>query len=188
MNANAFNSLVGALRYLKVRHSVVGSVASSVRGIFRATVDTDVVAEIAANQAAEFAEILGPDWYADPDQARSSIRAGRSFNVIHMLSGEKFDIFPALTDFHTSELDRATDVIFQLPDGAVRASVSTAEDILLAKLRWYADGGGIPDRQWNDIGGIISNNPALDMPYLNTWAARLEVTDLLARALREAGD
>jgi len=60
--------------------------------------------------------------------------------------------------------------------------VTTAEDILLAKLRWYADGGRVSDRQWNDIGGILEQNPNLDWDYVNSWAARLGVTDLLEEA------
>jgi hypothetical protein len=186
MNASAFRTVLAALRSLKVRYSVVGSVASSARGIFRATIGTDVVAEITPHQAVQLVKVLGSEWYADPDQARASILAGRSFNVIHIRTSEKFDIFPASSDFHASELDRATEVLFQLPDGEVQASVSTAEDILLAKLRWYADGGEISDRQWNDIGGIIATNPDLDLAYLETWAARLRVSHLLARALDQS--
>jgi hypothetical protein len=186
MNANAFKTVLAALRSLQVRHSVVGSVASSARGSFRATIDTDMVAEITPAQAVQLVRILGSEWYADPDEARASILAGRSFNVIHIPTSEKFDIFPASSEFHASELERATDVVFHLPDGEVEASVSTAEDILLAKLRWYADGGGTSDRQWNDIGGIIATNPTLDLAYLETWAMRLRVSELLARAFQDA--
>jgi hypothetical protein len=64
--------------------------------------------------------------------------------------------------------------------------VTTAEDILLAKLRWYRDGGEVSDRQWSDIGGLIATNAAMDWEYVNLWAARLHVTDLLARARAEA--
>jgi hypothetical protein len=186
MNANAFEAVLAALRSLGVRYSVVGSVASSARGAFRATIDTDVVAEISPHQAARLPELLGPEWYGDADQARASVLAARSFNVIHIRTGEKFDIFPAFSDFHASELDRATDVLIHLPDGEVHAAVSTAEDILLAKLRWYADGGGTSDRQWNDIGGIIATNPDLDLAYVEKWAARLKVSELLNRAFAEA--
>jgi hypothetical protein len=64
--------------------------------------------------------------------------------------------------------------------------VTTAEDILLAKLRWYADGGQVSDRQWSDIGGILIQNPDLDWDYVNSWAARLDVTDLLEKARIDA--
>ena len=63
--------------------------------------------------------------------------------------------------------------------------VTTAEDILLAKLRWYRDGGEVSERQWNDIGSVIAINPNLDWEYVNLWAARLGVTSLLERARAE---
>ena len=127
---------------------------------------------------------MGKEWYADADQVRSSIAAGRSFNVIHMRNADKVDVFPAREPFHRAQLDRAT----VLPLGADRIPcvVTTAEDVLLAKLRWYADGGQVSDRQWNDIVGILVQNPNLDCDYVNTWAARLGVTDLLEKAQADA--
>ena len=65
-------------------------------------------------------------------------------------------------------------------------AVTTAEDILLAKLRWYADGGEVSDRQWNDIVGLVTNNPDLDAEYVKLWAARLDVTRLFERAQADA--
>ena len=81
-------------------------------------------------------------------------------------------------------MERATLVPLGL--GQVSCSVATAEDILLAKLRWYREGGEVSDRQWSDITGLIANNPALDWDYLNPWAARLRVEDLLARGMEDA--
>jgi hypothetical protein len=34
--------------------------------------------------------------------------------------------------------------------------------------------------------GILATNPALDLDYVRSWAARLRVEDLLAKALAEA--
>jgi hypothetical protein len=46
--------------------------------------------------------------------------------------------------------------------------------------------GEVPDRQWRDILGIFRvQGPRLDRPYLDADAPRLDVEDLLARALRE---
>ena len=67
-------------------------------------------------------------------------------------------------------------------EAQIPCAVTTAEDILLAKLRWYSDGGEVSDRQWNDIVGLIATNPDLDVAYLDLWASRLGVTALLARA------
>jgi hypothetical protein len=62
------------------------------------------------------------------------------------------------------------------------------EDILLQKLRWYRAGGGVPDRQWRDILGIIRvQGQALDRAYLAENAPVIGVRALLDRALADAG-
>ena len=49
-------------------------------------------------------------------------------------------------------------------------------------------GGGVSDRQWNDILGVLKvQGAALDFDYLRKWAAVLGVTELLNRALEDAG-
>jgi hypothetical protein len=68
---------------------------------------------------------------------------------------------------------------------AVVCPVSAPEDVLLAKLRWYKDGGQVSDRQWGDITGVVATNPNLDLEYTRLWAGRLQVTGLLDRALSE---
>jgi hypothetical protein len=68
----------------------------------------------------------------------------------------------------------------------VRCPVATAEDSLLAKLRWYRDGGNVSDQQWTDVLTLIRNNSVMDLSYLQHWAARLGVTDLLEKAQADA--
>jgi hypothetical protein len=70
------------------------------------------------------------------------------------------------------------------PDPQQTAYVATAEDTILAKLVWYRDRRGISDMQWRDILGVIRvQGDKLDLAYLGHWAAELQVTDLLARAM-----
>ena len=183
--AQGLNELTSALTALGIRFVVGGSLASSAHGVVRATMDGDLVAMIFPPQAKLLAKALGPGWYTEPEMMRQSIAAGRAFNLIHIPSAMKFDVFPASTDFHDSELDRATLTPLRL-EGAALCPVATPEDALLAKLQWYRDGGEVSERQWNDIGGILAQNPNLDWEYVNLWAARLHVTDLLARARAEA--
>jgi hypothetical protein len=64
--------------------------------------------------------------------------------------------------------------------------VVSAEDILLAKLRWYQDGGSTSERQWNDLRNILQvQGTRLDRAYLHQWAVTLEVQGLLAKLLNE---
>jgi hypothetical protein len=182
--SDTLREITAALNRVGIRYAIGGSIASSAHSIWRTTLDVDIVAAIAPAQAEAFVQSLGKDWYADLDEVRNSIGAGRSFNVIHMRNVQKVDVFPAREAFHRTQLDRAT--VLQLGEGRIPCVVTTAEDILLAKLRWYREGGEVSDRQWSDIGGILAQNPNLDWEYVNSWAARLHVTDLLDRARADA--
>ena len=184
--AAGLRPLIQALDALHIPYVVGGSLASSIRGIVRATVDIDLVVQISLTDCARLAQELGADWYADVPMMTEAIRMGRSFNLVWIPGGLKADIFPAINDFHTLQLRRGT--LSDIPSGApesVTCRVATAEDILLAKLRGYRDGGEVSDRQWSDITGILEVNSSLDDNYLEHWAARLGVSDLLARARGE---
>jgi len=62
------------------------------------------------------------------------------------------------------------------------------EDVILAKLEWYRMGDEASDRQWLDILGVFKvMRKDLDYEYLEKWAARLELPDLLKRARQDAG-
>jgi len=172
-----------ALERLGMRYVVGGSVASSARGIWRSTLDVDLVVAIKAAQADALAEALGPEWYADSEMIRRAIQQRRSFNVIYIRYAQKVDIFPATKEFHEAQLERAT--VIPLGAGRIPCPVATAEDILLAKLQWYRMGGEVSERQWSDVAGILAVAPDLDAAYLRTWAARLGVEDLLDKAVAD---
>lgn len=178
--------IAAALDNLRIPYLIGGSIASGIHGIGRTTFDIDMVARISPRQTEQLAAALGKEWYVDTESARTGIPLGRSFNIIHIKSGDKFDIFPATTGFHQSQLRRAVRTPVAISGEPVECPVATAEDILVAKLQWYQSGGEVSERQWHDILGILSLNPDLDLEYLQLWATELGVAHLLDRAVSES--
>jgi hypothetical protein len=185
----ACRRLIEAFDHLGIRYLVGGSAASSVHGWFRSTADIDFVAEISEHQVRALVEQLGPEFYADPDMIVQALSANRSFNLIHTGSAYKFDVFPLSGDpFHQAQLARRRIESLSLGIGEnVSVAMATPEDTILAKLVWYRRGGGVSERQWNDVKGVIAvQGERLDRSYMREWAARLGVADLLERAFSES--
>ncbi len=68
----------------------------------------------------------------------------------------------------------------------LRFRFATPEDIILAKLARFKKGGSVSARQWNDVLGVVRiQGDRLDRAYLNEWAERLGVRELLDDALRQ---
>lgn len=73
-----------------------------------------------------------------------------------------------------------------LSAGTPPIRLSSAEDTIVAKLKWYKAMGG-SKRQWTDILGVMRNQqPTLDLGYLRTWADMLGVRAELEQALVDA--
>lgn len=179
--------VIEALERAGVEYAIGGSVASSFSGIARATQDADLVVDLRQPAAAPFISALGPSFYADLERAEQAIRSRRSFNVIHLPTMYKVDLFVA-EDTPFSRSNFARRVLLEVPGAGRSLYFTSAEDIVLHKLCWYAEGNQISDRQWYDLSGVLRiQGERLDRIYLDAWAERLGVAALLARALAEAG-
>lgn len=186
----AVASLVaGHLNRIGVAYVIGGSFASSVHGEPRSTNDVDMVADLRLDDADAFVDALGSGWYVSRDAVLEAVRTGGAFNIIHMVSAVKVDIFVAGTDaFDRERLSRRTSIAFSSGADAISLFVDTAEDTILRKLEWYRRGGEASERQWRDVAAIIDvQTSRLDRAHLRAWANTLGVADLLERALENAG-
>ena len=175
------------LEELGVPYAVGGSLASSLWGIPRSTQDADLVADLRSQHVQSFVAGVEGAFYVSPERVHHAVGRRSSFNLIHLKTGLKVDVFILKGDLHSRlEMDRRWR-ISPLDDDAT-ILVASPEDIVLQKLRWYRLGSGISDRQWNDILGVLKvQRRSLDLPYLKEWAERIEVEDLLEKALQDAG-
>jgi hypothetical protein len=173
-----------ALEQCGLRYLVGGSLASSVSGEPRSTLDVDLVVEMTEDDVAPLVAALGDRFYVDERAVRRAIRARSSVNLIHQGTSTKVDIF-VLGGTALDEEQMARRVAVQVASAPDRLLyVYTPEDILLQKLRWYRRGNETSDRQWRDVLGIITvQRDRLDLDYLRRGAGILDVSDLLDRAM-----
>jgi hypothetical protein len=172
-----------------VRYVVGGSLASSISGEPRSTLDVDLVVELSDEKVAEVVAALGPEFYSDIEGIRRAIREKSRANLIHLATSIKVDLFVmGGSPIDEEQMDRRQRLrVAADPDCYL--FVYTPEDILLQKLRWYRMGSEVSERQWRDVLGIIMvQGKALDLAYLRRAAEILQVSDLVERALEEAGD
>lgn len=169
------------LEFARVPHVVVGSVASSAWGAVRSTRDIDVATIVPIATIDELIRRLRARGLYVPDEtARAAARDFGSFNVIRTETGAKIDLFLVSHEdpFEASRFERRirSDVL------GVSTWIATAEDVVLAKLRWRRESRS--EMQWRDCIEIGAATP-LDHAYLRLWAPSLEVVDDLEALIAE---
>lgn len=123
-------AVIQILEKLGVVYELGGSLASSLHGTPRSTLDADIVADLRPSQVPGFIEALGSDYYAVPDAIRESILRRRSFNIIHTATALKIDIFPIKDNpFSITEFSRRRQASFPPPSGP-QVWVCSPEDII----------------------------------------------------------
>ena len=183
-------SLVASLlEQQRITYVLVGSLASSIHGMYRSTADIDIVADVHSEQVIPLLTALQANFYVDEHAVREAIDRRQSFNAIHFDSVFKVDIFiPKSDEFSRKQIERR-ELRKLAPDVEQMVYVATAEDTILAKLRWYNSGGRVSNNQWTDVVGIIGGSSSrLDLDYLREWSEKLALTELLDQAFREASD
>jgi hypothetical protein len=192
MNASdllaALGPVLAVLEGLGVRHFVGGSDASSAHGVARASLDVDVVAELEPAHVARVVAALRDEYYVDAARVRTAVDGRRSFNLIHLATMFKVDVFVSRQrPFDLSAFARVGQETLGQELESRTIPLASAEDVLLAKLEWYRDGGEESERQWTDVLGLARvGRGTLNVVYLRHWAALLGVVDLLDRALSQA--
>jgi hypothetical protein len=170
------------------RWALGGSMASSLVGEPRSTLDVDIAVNFEGTAGQAFLEKASREFYVPLDAARAAIEARTSFNVVDVEQGLKADLF-VLGDGLLDRMQINRRVSVTIPGIAEEVWVTSPEDQVLRKLDWYRRTGEESNTQWRDVIGIIRvHGEALDYEYLNDIARQIGLAALLDRASRAATD
>ena len=179
-----FLRLIAALERADVPYMVTGSYASSAHGEPRASNDIDIVIAPTPKQLHALMQQFPSDrYYADEEDAFDMFKQKLQFNIIDFATFWKADlIFRKDRKFSDTEFLRRSRHLI----AGREVYLTTAEDILIAKLEWAKLGESA--RQIEDAAGVIRRQgPALDRQYVEHWVRELELLPQWHAALSKAG-
>ena len=170
-----------------VEYLVGGSVAASLSGVPRSTMDVDMVVRLDEGKIEALVWLLGEGFYVDREALVRAVRERSSANLIHLESGMKIDLFVLRDHAVDQEQMRRRRKVRVAVDPDRFLFVYQPEDIVLQKLRWYRLGNESSDRQWGDVLSVLRvTGEHIDRPYLVAAAERMDLSELLERALAQA--
>lgn len=115
----------------------MGSLASTEHGLTRSTLDSDLVVKLDESHVPQLISRLKNEFYADENMALNAIIQQSGFNLIHLDTMFKVDLFVAKSDqLAQAQLNRRVPRAVSKEDDR-EIYVASAEDIILAKLKWY---------------------------------------------------
>jgi hypothetical protein len=183
---DALGPVVAALKTLGVSHYVGGSVASSFHGATRSTMDVDLVCELKDDHILPFVQSFGNEYYLSESAVRDAVKRKSCFNLIHLPTSFKVDIFISRgRPFDIDAMRRASTQLLG-ENRTVAAPIATAEDSIVSKLEWFRMTNETSERQWDDVTKLIKLLGAdADIEYLQAASESVGVVDLIDRLLEQ---
>jgi len=183
----ALQPVIGAFEEMGISYYICGSIASSAYGISRATQDIDLVSDISEQSVNILVERLRNEYFIDGDMIRDAIKSKSSFNLIHLKTMMKLDIFILQDDlFHKNTNQRKIKDTLDEDENSLKIFLSSPEDVILSKLVWFLNSNEVSERQWMDVLGVIKvQGGILDLEYLKYWATELRIDKQLKKAFAE---
>lgn len=181
---HAMAPVIAAFRKLGLRHFVGGSVASSFHGAVRSTMDVDIVAEIAERDANFLIANIGSDFYKSEQAIIRAIRGRSCFNLIHLPTSFKVDIFVSRQRPYDLEAMQRAVLMTLGSNRTIDVPIASPEDSIISKLEWYRLGAEQSERQWDDVSRLMKILGAkADVEYLNRAAESVGVAYLLKKLI-----
>jgi hypothetical protein len=187
---SAFEVVAAYSRFLsglRIVHVVGGSLASSAWGEQRATNDADFLLHLTGGQVDAFLERIPSGFFVQGSEVRAAAVSAEpfaSFQALYEPTSFKIDNFVANDDWQRSKLARAR--LLEIQEGRT-IPFASAEDMIVAKCRWFELGNRVSDRQWNDLVRLYEvQYELLDRAYIEKWLAWFGLMDLWADIQRQS--
>lgn len=167
-----------------IEYMITGSVVSSLQGEPRLTHDVDIVVQIDESVIPLIIRTFKPPrYYVSESSIAEAIERKTMFNLIDTSENDKVD-FWLLTgepfDFSRFRRRKQEEVFGQ------KMTISAPEDTIIAKLKWAEMSGG-SEKQFTDALRVYELQfPKLDLPYIENWVQKLNLTHLWQRLKKEA--
>ena len=174
----ALREICARLEGAGIAYMLTGSLAMSYYARPRMTRDIDLVIALDAAQAQLLTAALGPDYHADTAAIAAAFSEARPWNVIHLPTVVKIDLIPRKdAEYRHAEFERRRRVEI----AGVSLWIVCIEDLILSKLEWSRETRS--EQQRRDVKLLLE--APLDRAYLDRWAARLGLDELLKGAGNE---
>ena len=160
-------AMIDALEAVEIPYMVVGSFSSNYYGIARSTKDVDLVIEFAADVLSDISRRLGPRFRIDRQSPFETV-TGTTRNLITVADVPfQVEVFRLSRDPHDNERFRRR----QRARLHERETwLPTAEDVIIAKLRWAALARR--NKDLDDLTNVIAvQRDAIDWDYVSTAGA-----------------
>lgn len=156
-----------------ISYMVSGSVAMNFHAQPRMTRDIDIVIVLGAGNVQNFVDIFKDEFYLDEETIREETKRLGMFNLIHNECIIKIDFIIQKNDeFSRSAFERRLKINI---DG-VKIYISSAEDLILAKLGWARD--SMSEMQLRDVANIKNMAKDLDCSYMDNWIKKLGLQEI----------
>ncbi len=184
--ALAIQRIIEVFGKLGIQYYISGSVASSNYGAARSTLDVDMVSDLQLHHVPLLIEELQHEYYISEIAIREALQRQSSFNLIHLDTMMKVDVFILRNLPHDQAAFQRKREDHLIGHEEASVFLGTAEDIVLHKLVWFEQGKRVSEQQWKDILSILRlQGDRTDWDYLEHWVGQLEITDVWKQVLDE---
>ena len=178
---------IGALEALHVPYALAGSLASSLYGMQRATLQVDVIADLQAVHSPALLNRLRGVYLFQEEEVDTAIRQKLPFTLVHLASLLKVVVTLAEQRIRSQQVFHRTRQI-TLVEGSRPISVLSPELVILSLLEAFKRSHQRADDLWYDLLGVLKvQSTDLDVAFLEQQAVVLDIADLLKRALVDSG-